>query len=201
MSGTTERGAASILEDDCLSTTATVGSRRPHSWNLDSFLPVDQRGLFFQDSFFQDAQQNFQAAVKDVLTKFGTSDETSVDDLTLYRTLRRRDLGDESQAVKITENHHSHQVVMDVRDYIKGDIKVKVVGDDEVQVEGEVLEEEEEGGNGAKSRRRRRRFHRRFHLPGVKVEEVEGGMVTAGLSSDGVLTLTVPKKLVTTASL
>lgn len=106
-----KKQAASILEDDSLSTTATVGSRR-HSWNvLDSLLPVHHRGLFFHDSFFQDAQQNFQVAVKDVLDKFGTPLEPSHNDhLSLYRTLRGCDLGDESQAVKVTETLHSHQV-------------------------------------------------------------------------------------------
>lgn len=69
-----------------------------------------------------------------------------------------------------------------MRDFMEGDIKVKVVGRSEVQVEARV--EKEEGG--CKSSRS---FRRRFHLPGV----LDVDAVTSALSSDGVLTIKAPK--------
>lgn len=84
-------------------------SANVESWALDSFLPISNKGLFFQDSFFQDVRQDFETAVKEVLEKF-VKVRSSSDDLSLYRSLRECDLRDENQAMKVTENHHSHQV-------------------------------------------------------------------------------------------
>lgn len=74
------------------------------------------------------------------------------------------------------------QVVLDVRDFQGGDVRVKVVGSSQVQVEGRL--EKEEGGRSST-----RSFRRRFHLPGV----LDVAAVTSALSSDGVLTIRAPK--------
>ncbi|KAG0721980.1 Heat shock protein 22 [Chionoecetes opilio] len=151
------------------------------SWVLDSLLPVFPKGPFFHDSSFKESRQHFEAAVKEALGRLG-HEESPTDDFSLYRSLRAKDMTDESQAVKVTENEHVHQVVLDVRDFLEGDVKVKVVGRSEVQVEGRV--ETEEGGRKAS-----RSFRRRYHLPGV----VDVKAVTSALSSDGVLTIKAPK--------
>ncbi|XP_071527100.1 uncharacterized protein [Panulirus ornatus] len=151
------------------------------SWGLDSFLPICHKGLFFHDSFFQDVRQDFETAVQDVLTKFGKV-RSSSDDLSLYRNLRECDLRDENQAVKVTENQHGHQVVIDVGDFMKGNVMVRVVGEGEVEVEGQ-MENEEGNLRSSKS------FRRRFTLPGV----VDMNDINAAVSSDGVLTITATK--------
>ena len=69
-----------------------------------------------------------------------------------------------------------------MHDFLGGDIKVKVVGKSEVQVEGRI-EKEEDGSVSMRS------FCRSFHLPGV----VDVDAVTSALSSDGVLTIKAPK--------
>lgn len=69
-----------------------------------------------------------------------------------------------------------------MRDFLGGDVKVKVVGRSEVQVEGR-LEKEEGGCTSSRS------FRRRFQLPGV----LDVAAVTSALSSDGVLTIKAPK--------
>lgn len=79
-------------------------------WELDSFLPVSHRGLFFHDSFFQDVHQDFNMAVQEVLSKFRKEKSSSMDDLTFYRSLRESDLTEENQAIKVSENQHNHQV-------------------------------------------------------------------------------------------
>lgn len=72
--------------------------------------------------------------------------------------------------------------MIDVGDFLKGDVQVKVVGKNEVVVEGRV-EKQEGKSRSSKS------FRRGFTLPGA----VEGDALTAAMSSDGVLTITVPK--------
>nr|XP_053643461.1 uncharacterized protein LOC128696305 [Cherax quadricarinatus] len=159
-------------------------------WDLDTSLSISHKGLFFKDSFFQNARENFEAAVQEVLNKFGRVESACDDDLTTYRNLRESDLRDETQAMKVTENQDSHQVVMDVRDFLSGDVRVKAVGRNEVLVEGSV-EKQEGCFKSTKS------FSRRFTLPGV----VNVNDVTSALSSDGVLTITAPKSTSDTSSL
>lgn len=74
------------------------------------------------------------------------------------------------------------QFILDVQDFVDGEVNVEAVSDRELVVEGRV--EREEGG--AKSTKR---FQRRFLVPGhFNFEGVDSSM-----SSDGVLTITVPK--------
>ncbi|XP_050702181.1 serine-rich adhesin for platelets-like isoform X14 [Eriocheir sinensis] len=152
------------------------------SWVLDSLLPVFPKGPFFHDSFFEESRQHFETAVKEALGRLGQEEEAAADDFSLYRSLRAKDMTDASQAVKVTEDEHGHQVVLDVRDFQGGDVRVKVVGSSQVQVEGRL--EKEEGGRSST-----RSFRRRFHLPGV----LDVAAVTSALSSDGVLTIRAPK--------
>ncbi|XP_045113788.1 uncharacterized protein LOC123506027 [Portunus trituberculatus] len=151
------------------------------SWELDSLLPVFPKGPFFHDSYFKESWHHFDVAVKEALSRLGHK-ETQTDDFSLYRNLRTSDMTDHSQAVKVTENEQVHQVVLDVHDFLGGDIKVKVVGRSDVQVEGRI--EQEEGGSVTVQS-----FRRSFHLPGV----VDVDAVTSALSSDGVLTIKAPK--------
>lgn len=79
------------------------------SWHQNSCLPLSRRGLFSQDSFFQDARQDFDAAVQEVLAKF-RKEKSSLDDLTVYRSLRESNMTEENQAMKVSENERNHQV-------------------------------------------------------------------------------------------
>lgn len=75
-------------------------------------------------------------------------------------------------------------MVIDVRDFLKGEVKVKVVDEKEVVVAGSV--EQREGTSTST-----KTFRRSFTFPGqIRSEEV-----MATTSSDGVLTVTVPKKV------
>lgn len=79
-------------------------------WVLDSLLPVFPKGPFFHDSFFEESRRHFEAAVKEALGRLGQQEETPEDDFSLYRSLRAKNLTDESLAVKVTEDEHGHQV-------------------------------------------------------------------------------------------
>lgn len=72
-------------------------------------LPVTTRGLFFNDSFFKDTWQDFQDAMKDVVSRWGQH-TSNTDHLTSYRTLRAHDLREETQAVKSSEDEHNYKV-------------------------------------------------------------------------------------------
>ncbi|KAK3873930.1 hypothetical protein Pcinc_021087 [Petrolisthes cinctipes] len=146
-------------------------------------LPVTTRGLFFNDSFFKDTWQDFQDAVKDVVSRWGNLTSTT-DHLTSYRSLRAQDLREETQAVKSSEDEHNYKIVLDVQGFTTdGTINVKAVNEREVVVEGQV--EREEGGT-----KYRKQFHRRFVLP----RDIYLESVSSVMSSDGVLTITAPKK-------
>lgn len=74
---------------------------------------------------------------------------------------------------------------MDVQDFTDGgDITVKAVNEKELVVEGHV--EKKEGGS-----KFTKKFLRRFVVPGSIYLE----SVTSVMSSDGVLTITAPKKV------
>lgn len=74
---------------------------------------------------------------------------------------------------------------MDVQDFLDGgEVNVKAVDDVELVVEGH-RERKEDGSKSAK------KFFRRFALPrDIQLEDV-----TSVMSSDGVLTISVPKKV------
>nr|XP_027231673.1 uncharacterized protein LOC113823256 isoform X1 [Penaeus vannamei] len=163
------------------------------SWDM--FLPITQRGSFFQDSFFSNMQQHFDAAVRQVLDQWSGSDLRITDRtenanirhsdvLGRYRRLRSVDLKEENQAVTVTSDDTSHKVVLDVHEFLGGDVRVKVVGERELQVEGRV-DRKEEGSPCVTSHT----FRRRFSLPRL----TDMTAITSAMSSDGVLTITVPK--------
>ncbi|XP_063603419.1 uncharacterized protein LOC134779292 [Penaeus indicus] len=163
------------------------------SWDM--FLPITHRGSFFQDSFFSNIHQHFDAAVREVLDKWSDSDirlTNHTEDANIrhsdvigrYRRLRSIDLKEENQAVTVTSDDTSHKVVLDVHEFLGGDVTVKVVGEKELVVEGRV-EKKEEGSSCVALHS----FRRRFSLPRL----TNMAAITSAMSSDGVLTITVPK--------
>lgn len=72
-------------------------------------LSIVKKGQFFDDSYFEDTRQDFQDAVQDVLTKWGDNSKPT-NDINSYRDLRTRDLRDENQAIKSTEDERYHKV-------------------------------------------------------------------------------------------
>lgn len=65
-------------------------------------LPITTRGQFSDDSFFRDCRINFKAAVKEVLQK--AQEPSSDDEIAAYRSLRRRNLKLENQAVHVDDD-------------------------------------------------------------------------------------------------
>lgn len=75
------------------------------------------------------------------------------------------------------------QIVLDMHDFMGGDVKVKVVGEKELVVEGRMEKEEGRSSMSAHS------FRRRFSLPHL----TDMTAITSVMSSDGILTITVPE--------
>ena len=71
-------------------------------------LPITTRGLFFGDSFFKNTWQDFQEAVRDVVSKWDNN--STEDDLTRYTSLRTGDMKNENQAIKSTEDEANYKV-------------------------------------------------------------------------------------------
>nr|XP_027219787.1 uncharacterized protein LOC113812152 isoform X2 [Penaeus vannamei] len=159
------------------------------SW--DTFLPITRRGNFFKDSFFSDIHQDFNSAIKEVLERWNDTDLRlrdrwdGADFLDHYRQLRSRDLKEENQAVTVASGNSSYKIVLDVHDFMAGDVKVKVVDERELLVEGRV-EKKEEGSSSLSSYS----FRRRFTLP----QHTDMTAITSVMSSDGILTITAPAK-------
>jgi len=143
--------------------------------------PILERGLFFQDSFFSDWQEQWEDAIKDILDKFNAR-LPNTDDFSSYRTLRENDLREENQANSLEIEGNNYKIVVDVRDFMVGDLKVEAVGNDEIRVTGSV--EVYDGKNMTT-----KNFNRKFHVPGP----VDHSQVSATMSADGVLTIRIPK--------
>lgn len=71
----------------------------------------------------------------------------------------------------------SLQIVLDVQDFVNGEMKVKVVGERELAVEGRLSDN--------------RSFRRCFSLP----LNTDMEAVTSVMSADGILTITAPQKV------
>ncbi|XP_049839125.1 alpha-crystallin B chain-like isoform X2 [Schistocerca gregaria] len=84
---------------------------------------------------------------------------------------------------KIERGKDGFKVTLDVKHFKEGDVKVKVVGND-VVVEAEHGERQDEHGYISRS------LKRKYALP----EDVDSDKVRTELSSDGILTITAPKK-------
>ncbi|XP_063586539.1 uncharacterized protein LOC134764004 [Penaeus indicus] len=174
---------ASTRISDSLGAKKTLGNKQEDS------LLITKRGSFFQDSFFSDIRQGFNASVREILKKCNDSDLTVTDDvshsdiLSRYRQLRSRDMREEDQAFSVTSDSASLKIVLDVYDFMRGDVKVKVVDEKELVVEGRV--EKEEGSSSVSSHS----FRRRYSLP----HRTDMTHITSVMSSDGILTITAPK--------
>lgn len=77
---------------------------------------ITRKGQFFDDSFFEDTRQDYQDAIKDVLTKWGDK-SSKTDDMTSYRQLRTRDMRDENMAVKSSDDELFHKVQQHIYRY------------------------------------------------------------------------------------
>ncbi|XP_047098323.1 alpha-crystallin B chain-like [Schistocerca piceifrons] len=84
---------------------------------------------------------------------------------------------------KIERSKDGFKVTLDVKHFKEGDVKVKVVGND-VVVEAEHDERQDEHGYISRS------LKRKYPLP----DNVDSDKVRTELSSDGILTITAPKK-------
>lgn len=89
-----------------------------------------------------------------------------------------------SKVYIITRRDSWLQIVMDVHDFVTGEVKVKVAGERELVVEG--CTEVKDGERSVSTNS----FRRRFVLPTNTDEKA----VSAVLSDDGILTITAPRK-------
>ncbi|XP_068247511.1 serine-rich adhesin for platelets-like [Palaemon carinicauda] len=174
----------SSFSSDSSNRTSLEGRTYTMEWPglEDCLIPIATRGLFYNDSFFADARRNFDQAVKEVVSQWGQR-SAEENDLDSYRKIREVNPNESNQAISVSQDDSHHKVVLDVRDFMNGDVKVKVLDENELVVEGCV--EKEEGNSISK-----KSFCRRLTFPGL----VKADAVSSAMSSDGVLTVSVPKK-------
>ncbi|XP_047474775.1 protein lethal(2)essential for life-like [Penaeus chinensis] len=198
-----DEGYTFIVRQPGNSYRVTFGDEESHAWKRDSSacdprsnysfkssgfdcvnrnLPIVRKGLFADDCCFENVRHSYSQAVKEVLEKANGWSCRS-DAMDNYRKLRQQKLNLENQAVGVSEDSESHKIVIDVFDFISGDVTVRLVEGKELLVEGQA--EKQDG-----SRVSRVSFVRRFALPDL----VDRDAISCVLSSDGILTIISKKK-------
>ncbi|KAF2355908.1 Alpha crystallin/Hsp20 domain [Trinorchestia longiramus] len=138
-------------------------------------LPITRRGHFFEDDFFKDFQQDYSSAVRDVLDKCGGR-SLLANQFSNYRRARQEDPHtDDSLAASISDTPEAYVIVLDMTDYISGEITVRTKNTNAV-VDAKV-------GN-------RTPFHRIYPLP----RNTNTDAVVVAMSDEGILTINAKKK-------
>lgn len=75
----------------------------------DRVLPVNKKGSFLSDPYFQDSRQDFQSSVTEVVMKSSEKDSKE-DHMTIYRRLRQKTIKLENQAVSVKEDAQFQKV-------------------------------------------------------------------------------------------
>lgn len=145
-------------------------------------VPLDIRGLFFKDSFFEDSRSQYEDAINNVIELID-KDLKVADPIDWYKVFRTDNDQEDTRAGTVTEKDDSYKVILDVRDFTPNSLSVSAVGESELLVEGNLEKKEDDVVT-------RRSFRKRFGLPGA----VGVNTVTSALSKDGILTITAPKK-------
>lgn len=100
----------------------------------------------------------------------------------MFRRLRDASLRPDSETLCFTEEAERYTLVMDVEEYVTGEIEV-LQDDKRLTVKGRVEGSDKQGHNC-------RSFERHFHIPRNSREED----IDSALSKEGILTVFVPKK-------
>ncbi|KAA0195373.1 hypothetical protein HAZT_HAZT010393 [Hyalella azteca] len=137
-------------------------------------LPITRRGQFFEDDFFRDFQQDYSSAVHDVLDKYGGR-SLLANQFSNYRKARQEGpQTDDSLAASISDTHEAYVIVLDMSDFVSGEITVRTKGLNAV-VDAKV---------GAT-----KQFHRVYPLP----PNTNTDAVVVAMSDEGILTINAKK--------
>ncbi|KAK3891011.1 hypothetical protein Pcinc_005063 [Petrolisthes cinctipes] len=176
-------------------------------------LLVSRRGGFLEDPFFRDAWGDYNNAVRRIVDRFNHGGMFAPRERlrdshyhSMYRTLRNARISLNAQSARIKDEGEVYKLVMDVREFLGGDITVRTAGGT-LSVRGRLEtgppnhnnnnnDDGNNNNNDADSVSSRassssaRTLHRRFTLP----PDADGEKVASVLSRDAVLTVTIPKR-------
>lgn len=140
-------------------------------------LPITRRGQFFEDDFFSGFQKDYSSAITDVLDRWGGR-SLLADQFSNYRKARAEEPqnDDSSLAASISETPETYVIVLDMTDFVSGEITVRTTGLNAV-VDAKV---------GTT-----RKFHRVYPLP----KDINTDAVAAAMSDEGILTITAKRKV------
>lgn len=147
---------------------------------VNSYFSITTKGVFSSDEAFTDVQSYLDTALSNVLIRGGV--KTQGDKRSIYKTHRQQLKIEENQAVLSTEIGSLYKIVLDMHDFMVGDIKVKLLSGNNILVQA--FKEKNAAPNATPY------FQRRFVFP----YHIDVEAVSCLLSSDGVLTVTAPKK-------
>lgn len=93
-------------------TSSSLNNRAPEDRGCLFFYDIPEvKGPFFDDSFFKDAQRNYEEAVQSILTRNHYAHHNAGDsNMSTYRNMRQENGRQETQASGLTEQGDNYQV-------------------------------------------------------------------------------------------
>lgn len=151
-----------------------------------SLVPLLYRDWWDDEEFFRPSRlldQHFGTGLRrdDLLNSISVPSRNSLRNY--FRPWRAPALARQDSGSTITQDKDKFQVILDVQQFAPNEITVKTTGNS-IVVEGKHEEKQDEHGFIS------RHFVRRYVLP----QEHDINEVVSSLSSDGILTVTAPKK-------
>ncbi|XP_066982912.1 uncharacterized protein [Macrobrachium rosenbergii] len=164
-------------------------------WHAPLFIAPS--GTAFSDDFFENARARFHHELTNFLAEWDDAEEDMDDNWFGKETLLSRRLSPQTQLSshsKIRDNKFAacvnengdYEVMMNICQLKLKDIKVRVTGERDVVVEGH----KEEGSRLRDCHKSPRRFLYQFSLP----DKATSDAISAVLSRDGILIITIPSK-------
>jgi len=102
-----ETNKYNVTEDAIMGTSSRLASGSLSSFAEKSF-PITRKGHFFSHYFFRDTREDFQKAVREILSRWG--EKSCGDEMTSYRKLRARNMREDTQAVTSSEDERHYKV-------------------------------------------------------------------------------------------
>ncbi|XP_068215507.1 uro-adherence factor A-like [Palaemon carinicauda] len=172
------------------------GCRQGSSGHWDTSLHFDFPDISLDNTFFENARKSFLREFRSCLADWDDAKDSNDTWLQTETSLNKRltpqtesssntKMKDNKFAAVVRENG-DYEVMMNICELKLKDVKIRITGEKFVVVEGS----KDEGKAIRNCRHSPRNFHYQFSLP----ENVTWDAVSATLSSDGILTITMPPK-------
>jgi len=165
-------------EETVISTEQSVAQ---FNMMVGTYLDIQKRQSFATDATFQEPKMHYPSAIRAALKRSGCVKEEGESDSAAYMRIRKTKRTEDNQAIMTIEGDDYYKVIVDMQAYMHSEIKVRLLGFNTFVVE---CYQETSGKS-------KRIWSRQFVLP----SHISMDKMTGMLSEDGMLVLTVPKRV------